>query len=484
MTGGGQNFLTYLYASTPITAGQGFEQRVGTQRAVLNSSIVGTWDISSYLKLTSITGYHTNHDVSVDDGEPEPISPNLPAPGFGTIDNYYYNFAEQRKDFSQEVRLASDSSRRLSWTLGANYIHQQQLATAAAASTYFVFAQAATPTDAYTYGVFGGIYYKLTDKLSLAAGGRLQKDKIQQNDGVQLLKVTTNSFSPRVSAEYDIGGGRRIYTSFAQGNEPAGLNPNVALQGNNLPAAQQAAYYQQVAQLLGGTSSSYKEEVLRIGELGMKGNVFGTKGFFDLNFYYGGLSNQQIQVSAQIPALMNNSVSATNNAGAATIYGIEWQGTYNFTSDLSLSTTFSWNHTQRTQFFNSAGVTQFGTTDFNGKSFAFVPVYQGSAVLAYSHEITDGWKAFGNAALTYRGKQFVDDFNAAYVPQRYQLDLRMGVQHGDYKMELFLKNLFNDQNYTGGSVAPNYGQGNNSSYSFFGGYAPPRQVGVRISAKL
>ena len=117
--------------------------------------------------------------------------------------------------------------------------------------------------------MFGGIYYKLTDKLSLAAGGRLQKDKIQQNDGVQLLKVTTNSFSPRVSAEYDIGGGRRIYTSFAQGNEPAGLNPNVALQGNNLPAAQQAAYYQQVAQLLGGTSSSYKEEVLRIGELGM-----------------------------------------------------------------------------------------------------------------------------------------------------------------------------------------------------------------------
>ena len=113
-----------------------------------------------------------------------------------------------------------------------------------------------------------------------------------------------------------------------------------------------------------------------------------------------------------------------------------------------------------------------------------MPVYQGSAVLAYSHDIADGWKAFGNAALTYRGKQFVDDYNAAYVPQRFQLDLRVGVQHGDYKMEIFVKNLLNDQNYTGGSIAPNYGQTDNSSYSFFGGYAPPRQVGVRISAKL
>ena len=474
-------YLSYLYGSTPVTSGQGFQQRVGTQRVVLNSDIVASWNVSSYLKITSITGYHTNHDISVDDGEPEPSSPSLPK---ATYTDYYYALGEQRKDFSQELRLGSDPGRRFSWTLGSNYIYQQQLATAAAITNLYTYAQAATPRDSYTFGVFGGLYYKATDKLSLAAEGRYQNDKIKQSDGLSVLSVTTNSFSPRVSAEYDIGGGRRIYTSYAQGNEPAGLNPNVALQGNTLTGAARTAYNQQIAQLLGGVSSTYKEETLRIGELGVKGNIFGTKGFFDLNGYYGGLTNEQIQVDALIPALNYNSVSATNNAGSAKIYGIEWQGTYNFTSDLSLSTTFSWNHTERTKFINSAGLTQFGTTNFNGKSFAFVPVYQGSAVLAYSHDIADGWKAFGNAALTYRGKQFVDDYNAAYVPQRFQLDLRVGVQHGDYKMEIFVKNLLNDQNYTGGSIAPNYGQTDNSSYSFFGGYAPPRQVGVRISAKL
>jgi iron complex outermembrane receptor protein len=487
LTPAGQGFLSYLYGSTPITKGQDFKQDVGTHRAVLNTDIVANWDINSYLKLTSITGYHTNHDVSVDDGEPEPLSPNLPAPGFGTIDNYYFNFAEERTDISQELRLTSDPEQRLSWTFGGNFIHQEQVATAAAASTYFVFAQASVPTYATTYGVFGGVYYKLTDKLSLAAEGRYQNDKITEAanaDGSDILSVSTNSFSPRISAEYDIGGHRRIYASYAEGNEPAGLNTQVALQGSGLPAASQAAYFQQVASLLGGTSNAYKEETLKIGELGVKGNVFGSKGFFDLNGYYGNLDNQQIEVSAPIPALGGNSVSATNNAGAATAYGIEWQGSYNFTHDLSISTTYSWNHTERTKFFNSAGVTQFGTTDFDGKAFAFVPEFQGSAVLAYTHDIVEGWRGYGNGSVIYRGKQFVDDFNAAYIPDRYQIDLRAGVQHENYTLEIFCKNLLNDQNYTGGSVAPNYGQASNAAYSFFGGYAQPRQVGVRILGKF
>jgi iron complex outermembrane receptor protein len=474
-------YLDYLYNSTPITANQGFKEIVGTQRAVLNSSIVANWDISSYLKLTSITAYHTNHDVSVDDGEPEPTSASLPAPAYS---NYYYNFAERRDDFSQELRLVSDSSRKLSWTFGGNYIYQQQLATAAAITPVFTYAQAATPQDSYTIGIFGGVYYKATEKLTLAAEGRFQNDKIKQSDGVDLLSVSTNSFNPRVSAQYDIGGNRRIYASYAQGDEPAGLNPGVALQGNSLTGAAQAAYYQQVAAALGGVSSSYKEETLRIGELGVKGNIFGTSGFFDLNFYYGKLKNQQIEVTAQIAALNNNSVGATDNAGASTIYGIEWQGSYNFTRDLAISTTFSWNHTKRTAFENSAGVLQFGTTDFDGKAFAFVPQFQGSAVLSYSHDIAEGWKGFGNAALTYRGKQFVDDYNAAYIPDRFQLDVRAGVKHGDFTIELFAKNLFNNQNWAGGSVAPNYGQANNSSYSFVGGYAQPRQLGVRFLGKF
>jgi iron complex outermembrane receptor protein len=475
--------LDYLYNSTPVTANQGFQERVGTQRAVLNSSIVATWGISDYLKLNSITGYHTNHDVSVDDGEPEPVSASLPAPAWPN--GYYYDFAERREDFSQELRLTSDPRRKFSWTFGGNYIHQQQLATAAAdVPGVFTYAQAATPTDAYTVGVFGGVYFKPIDKLTLAAEGRYQNDKIKQSDGVELLSVTTNSFSPRISAEYDIGGNRRIYTSFAQGDEPAGLNPNVALQGNNLPAAEQAAYYQEIAQKLGGVSSSYKEEVLRVGELGVKGNVFGTRGFFDLNFYYGGISNQQIQVSAQITELNNNSVSATDNAGKAKFYGIEWQGSYTFTPELSLRTSFSWNHTERTQFINSAGPYVYGTTNFNGTAFAFVPQYQGSAVLAYSHQINDVWRAYGNASLTYRGKQFVDDFNSAYIPDRFEANLRVGVQHGTYSLEIFVKNLFNNVSYTGGSIAPNYGQANNYSYSFFGAYAPPRQLGVRLLAKF
>jgi iron complex outermembrane receptor protein len=478
--------LDFIY-DTPIADGQDFKKDIGTHRAVLNSDLVATWNINSYIKLTSISAYHTNHDVAGIDGAPQDTSAGFPTYDYS---NYYYSFAEERTDISQELRLTSDPERRLSWTFGGNFIRQSQVATANASTTAaynggfgFDYAQAVSPTYATTYGVFGGVYYKLTDQLSLAAEGRVQNDKIEESDGTTELSVSTTSFSPRVSAEYDIGGHRRIYASYAEGNEPAGLNTSVALQGSSLTGAALAAYNQQIAAAFGGVSNAYKEETLKIGELGVKGNIFGFKGFFDLNGYYGKLDNEQIEVTEPIAALMGNSVGATDNAGSATIYGIEWQGTYNFTPDLSLSTTYSWNHTDRNQYLNTAGISQFGTTDFDGKAFAFVPQFQGSAVLAYTRAITEGWKGFTNGALTYRGKQYVDDFNAAYIPERYQLDLRAGVQHGDYTLEIFCKNLLNDQGYTGGSVAPNYGQAN-GAYAFFGGYAPPRQVGVRVLGKF
>lgn len=463
--------------STPIIAGQGFRDQLGQQRSVLNSDLVGTWQINSYLQAIEITGYHDNITVSASDGYGQPVQP-----GF-TYANYMYTYATERRDFSQEFRLSSDPTRTFNWTAGVNYIHIYssvsafvgwipQTAGVPDPSAFFDFNQPIDPQDADTYGIFGGGYLKVTDKLNLSLEARYQSDHISVP--VESLAATFKSFSPRVALDYDVGGNRRIYTSYAVGDLPGGFNTSALNYKSNATA------FSQIQQLLGGTSDTYQEEKLYIGELGFKGNFNDHKGYFDLNSYYGTLKNEQVYYSALIPAL-GFSVSNTNNAGKAVIYGVEWQGAYDFDKHFNLNTTFAWNHTKLEDYYvGSAGQAQFGVNNYDGKAFPFVPQFSGSAVLAYTHEITNGWNGFWNVAETYRGKQFVDYENASYIPGRYQTDVRVGVANDKYNVELFVKNLFDNQSYTGGGVTPDYGT--QSYYAFFGGWAPPRQVGIRLRA--
>jgi iron complex outermembrane recepter protein len=464
-------YVADVVFSTPLIKNAEFDSKLGSQREVLNADLVASWQINDYLRVESITGYHDAVHMTVDDGLGQPFRA-----GFPDI-NYMYSYTVRREDRSQEIRLSSDPDRRLSWVLGGNYI---QLETAISAYVAWInaagvgrnFRQAIIPNKAETTGVFGGVYFNVTEALKVSAEARRQVDDIS----IPGNSASFRSFSPRVSVNYDIGGNRNLYASYAEGNSPGGFNTSISPYKNN-PVA-----FAQIQSLLGVSSDFFKEQKLAMYEVGFKGYLSDGKGYFDINAYTGTLTNQQLRNAALIPAL-GFSVSVTNNAGESKIHGVEFQGNYNFTDNLSLSTTFAWNHNERTKYFNVAGVPQFGTTDFNGKEFAFVPEFSGSAVLSYTRPITDEWEGFSNASLVYRGRQFADDFNAAYIPQRYQVDVRAGVKNERYSAELFVKNLLDDQNYTGGGVTPDFGA-SGGAYSFFGAWAQPRQVGIRLNAKL
>ena len=469
----------FIFGS-PLTAGRGFKDKVGGQRAAFNSDVVGSWEISDYLKLTEITAFHTNTTVATADGIDQPGKSTFP------YSSYFYSLASKSRDFSQEVRLSSDPNRALSWTLGGNYINsyskqQALVAFVNQANAFIPYDQGISRSGTKTEGIFGGVYYKPIEKLTFSAEGRYQWDKrsaLQLNPAGLVtadLSKTFKSFNPRVSADYDVGGGRKVYVSYATGTDPGGFNTNLANFANN------PVVLSEIKSLLGLTNSAYKEEKLKIGEIGLKGSFAGGKGYFDFNGYYGKLSNQQITIGALVPSL-GYSVVATANVGETEIYGLEYQGSYNFTRALSLSTTFAWNHSKRTQYENTSGLPQFGTTDFSGVDYAHVPEFSGSAVLAYTHPISNDWNAFTNASYVYRGKQYVDDYNAAYIGGRSQIDLRVGISNDRYTIEAFARNILDDRKYTGGSVAPDYGTG--SYNAFFGAVAEPRQIGGRLRVKI
>lgn len=468
-------FMADQIFNSPLNAGW-FKRKVGLQREVLNMHLVSDWQINDYLKLESITGYHTNATIQAADGVGQPPSASFP------YASYFYSVTNRSRDFSQELRLTSAPEKRISWTLGVNYINAQAQNQAIVDFQFqdgstALYDQGINTDSAKTYGVFGGVYFKATGKLTLSAEGRYQSDHRSTSQGGAALSTTFDSFNPRVSADYDVGGGRRLYASYASGTRPGGFNANLA----SYLALNNATLTGQLRSAFGSISTSYAEERLKIGEIGFKGSFAGGKGFFDFNGYYGKLGNQQINFSALVPYL-GFSVVATSNVGKTTIYGLEYQGNYNFTHELSLATTFAWNHTYRDVYLNQSAAIQYGTSDLSGTAMPNSPQFSGSAVLGYDRKLSGPWSAFANIAYVYRGKQWVDSGNFAYIKGRSQVDIRAGVSNAVVTIEAFMTNVFNDRNYTNGEVSPDYGS--NQYYAFFGAAAEPRTIGGRFRAKF
>ncbi|WP_336951604.1 TonB-dependent receptor [Sphingobium aromaticivastans] len=486
-----QAFKDRIFLSS-LGDGQGFDQEVGLQRNAWNMHLVSGWDISDYLKLNAITGYHTNATIQVADGIGRPVQQTTVFP----YSNYFYSLINKSRDFSQELRLSSDPEQPFSWTVGANYINaeaQIQAITAFESRTSGAISGAPQQlgTDSTkTYGFFGGGYLKMLDeKLTLSAEARYQIDKRRNQQRNTVTNVTSvdlrddfRSFNPRVALDYDIGQGRKIYASYASGTRPGGFNALLLSYTDPLVIAE-------IANVLGVTNTSYKEEKLKMWEVGLKGNFAGGKGYFDINGYYGKLSNQQIVFGAVIhprPVLdpaATQTVTATVNVGKTEVYGIEWQGNYNFTPHLSLATTFAWNHTRRNDFSSVSTNLQFGTASLAGTKMANTPEFSGSAVLSYEAPLVDDWNYFTNVAYVYRGKQFVDAGNLSWIDGRQQVDLRFGVGNDKRTVEVFVNNLLNDRSYTAGSVGGDFGS-SQTYYGFFGAIAAPRQVGLRVNAKF
>lgn len=507
----------------PFLQSAKFKQQVGMQRNVFNSHAVVNLKVNDYLKFQSITGLHANAVQQVGDGIQQPVIGLRNASTVrSTYSVYFYNLANKFKDFSQEFRLSSNPEKAFSWTVGANYVNARNQGTAVVTFTgnpasvtdpltgittfptpsYLPFPQNLGDDRAKTYGVFAGAYLKLLDdRMTLSAEGRYQVDKrrtITRNSGGILLsdvKGNFKSFNPRVSLDYDVGGKRKIYVSYAKGSRPGGFNagllvyydPTNPIYTRTTPAPLNfAAVTQSITDTFGVTDPTYKEEKLTIGEIGFKGNIGGGKGYFDINAYYGVVSNQQIRKSLLVPAL-GFSLGAVTNTGETEIYGVEWSGNWNFSRQISLATTFAWNHTNRKIYLDkSPGTLQiYGFSDFSGLRLPNTPEYSGSAVLAYEDVATDRWSPFGNVALVYRGKQWADLGNFAYIKGRTTIDVRVGAKTEQFRLEAFVTNLTNNKTYPGGNVAPDFGGNPYGQFSgFFGAFAEPRTFGGRVSAKF
>lgn len=215
--------------------------------------------------LTSVTNYRRWQMQGAQDSDGTLIDPPTPAFVTGDTPNIGDNNGHFRDDqVSQEIRLASNGSARLSWIVGGFYFHEHnitdpivinnRLAGPGGAGTSATF-NAGQLTDAFA--LFANASYEIVDGLKLSVGGRYSNElknvtdtmvvtTINQFDppgplfftaGQALVPANTlvgrrrfTNFSPRVVLDYKATESVLLYASYSQGFKSGGFN---AFRGNN-----------------------------------------------------------------------------------------------------------------------------------------------------------------------------------------------------------------------------------------------------------
>jgi len=80
-----------------------------------------------------------------------------------------------------------------------------------------------------------------------------------------------------------------------------------------------------------------------------------------------------------------------------------------------------------------------------------VPDWSGNVTSTYNWRVNDKIEAFVRGDLNYFGKTFTDERNLAFTNDYFLVDVRAGIKTENYSLELFVKNLFDEDAWASGA---------------------------------
>ncbi len=440
-------------------------------------SLILEYKVNNALTLKSITAARKGHtDTVIDfDGTPSKLL-DVPA---------YYGDTQA----SQELQAVFTGD-KFSGVAGVYYLN----ATAEGAFDTQVLNGLATTltrgkvaTNSLSY--FADFSYKFNDQFSVSIGGRHTKDNkrgtvVRANYGaaasplfggtsqlVTLMRTNytnTRSFSkftPRISASYAFTPDMTAYASISEGFKSGGFD----MRGDAI--------------FTPTTVNGYAPENVRTYEVGLKGSLLDNALSFSSAIFRS--DYKDVQITRQVP-VGSTIASQVDNAGEATIQGVEFEGNYRVNSMVSLNATIGYIDAQYDVYTsrnpvsglveNLAGLAAFQNTPKWTNNFGAtikVPAFGGNVIVSPTAAYRSDMQMFEFAAPTLDQKAFwLYDLSAVWVNKS-----------NDLKIGLYAKNLSDERYKVGGYNFPwGVAQGQsvilgNSVTSFYG---PPRTYTISI----
>ncbi|MGF7150126.1 iron complex outermembrane receptor protein [Sphingomonas zeicaulis] len=418
-----------------------------------------------FATLTSLTAFSKTRQFAVTDSDLSPAASSQSRIRFGD------------DMISQDLTLASSAGGPLKWLVGGTYYREKGFffnrtfggLTVPAADPPLTSGQDVERIRIEAVAVFAELEYRITDRLTLIAGGRYSHDE-PGFSGARIFPATGlenpatrvagadsfSKFTPRVSLRYAVTPTLNAYATYSKGFKSGVFNAN-QLQADAVEPENVSAY-----------------------EIGMKGAL--SRSFsFDLAGYY--YDYQGLQIASF-------GTTATNvilrNAAQAEIYGLEANGNLSPVTGLNLRAGAAYTHGEYTDFpgaqgfrrtTNAAGTPIGGNTSFSfdasGQRLIRTPRLQANGTISYETDLGNGSTIGGNATVSHTSRMN-HDVSGNFVQPAFTLvnaNLSWTSADDHIRATLFGTNIF-DEDYIAGVLV--------SGIATAVTYAQPRSYGVRL----
>ena len=315
-----------------------------------------------------------------------------------------------------------------------------------------------------SFGIYGDVAFKVTDRLKLTAGGRLSIDKkrfaltvtpstgiLGQLDTAVVKPITGTGtandkwteFTPRVAIDYEIADAVLLYASYSRGFKSGGFNSS----------------FDETRAIL-----SVEPEINDAYEIGLKSELFGRNLRLNIAAFQSDYSNFQIEVQ-------NGAAFTIRNVADAKVQGFEVEVNALLGDYFDIGVGYAYiDATAKNGTINGM--------DISGNSLPFAPKHSLSVVGNFT--IDTGIGEFNaQASYSYTGRQFTspleDIANGQFIDSSNTLDLRVGLtdHDGRWGIAVLAENV-TDQRYWASPNnvldvpigVPNYGASVKAEVSF------------------
>lgn len=386
---------------------------------------------------------------------------------------------------SIEFRVSSDYDGALNWVGGLSYLDEQQ--TTQAEDRIGEWAVLGTvPTVAGNYvpaylgegddrmkslGLFGNLYWDISDDWHLSVGGRYSIEKTRYgsnfvydvgNPALALgpmelsPEATLREFSPRIAINYDVGQSASLYAQYATGYR---------------------AGYSNGAQAISvGAPSDVDPEQVKNYELGYKARFWDNRASVTAAVFYMDYTDLQVQTKI-LPELNPYPFDITYdiNAGSARSRGFELEGQVLATDNLLLSAGIGYTDA----VIKSVTLNE---VEYRDERIPNVRPWTINATAQYTQTFANGMEALYRADYRWQDDMYwqgVLKDPSYYIPSFSTVDasITFGPQDRRWSLAAYAENLLNEKYYN--SVGWVY-----VGYRGRMVYTPPRTFGLRLNVEF
>ncbi|MDX2225035.1 MAG: TonB-dependent receptor [Rhodospirillaceae bacterium] len=437
---------------------------VGLKRWQFRSSLTMGYDFADGHAISALLGYSDMRASWVRDFD------------LTRAQNFFSQDPQRHKDKTLEVRIESPQDRRLTYSLGGSYfkadfvqqgngglnvwgqdggVTQAVLNPNPPPATIVLpgphpFMQTNFPQEGgKTLGVFGAVGFDITEMITIDFEWRYQSDRVTQDDRTLPGTDFTDkfkSFLPRATLSFQPVEETNLWATYSEGNLPGFFNSDLAALSQADLAAVRAS-----PTVAGQNLSLFnEEESLKNYEVGWKQQLFENRANFSLVAYKMDWTN--LKTRSPVDIVDQNGVrrvlNLQFNAGNAEVKGVEFEGA--FAASDNLSGTVSINYSDAQYGRLTCGFGPFKpppAADCSNNKTARFPDWSGSFSTTWTDQFRGDWNYFLRVDGEYFGKAWNEEHNFSWIGKFWRFNLRAGLEREDLRLEAYVKNLFDDENY-------------------------------------